>query len=84
MKDTKTIVSVCFKSKYSEEFGGKPYHYFTDIPLNVGDVVKVPTAQGESIAKVYEINVSESCVDERILPNLKTITEFASEEVATA
>lgn len=75
----KSIVSVCFRRKDSEEFGGKAYSYFTELPLSVGDIVKVPTAQGESVAKVHETDIHESKVDERILPLLKTITEYAEE-----
>ncbi len=75
----KMIVSVCFKRKESEEFGGKAYSYYTELPLNVGDVVKVPTAQGGAIAQVCEVNIPESRVDERVLPLLKDITEYAEE-----
>ncbi|NLH02505.1 MAG: hypothetical protein GX488_11655 [Clostridiales bacterium] len=77
MQNTKSIVSVCFKRKDSEEFGGKAYHYFTELPLSVGDIIKVPTAQGDSVAKVCETDIPESKVDERILPLLKTITQLA-------
>lgn len=74
------IIGVNHKSKYSGDFGGKTYNYFTDIELAVGDIVNAPTANGDSIAMVNEINVPESEFDKKILPLLKTITEFAESE----
>ena len=76
----KPIVGVNYKSKYTGDFGGKTYNYFTDIELVVGGIVNAPTANGDSIAMVNEINVSESKIDKRILPLLKTITELAESE----
>ncbi|MEG0778729.1 MAG: hypothetical protein RSE64_08505 [Oscillospiraceae bacterium] len=70
-----TIVSVNYKSKYSDAFGGKAYSYFCDIPVKPGDIVLAPTAAGSSLAQIVEVDVPESRIDERILPLLKTITE---------
>lgn len=75
--ENRSIVSVQYKRKGSDEFGGRAYNYFSAIPVKVGDIVSVPTAQGTSIAQVCEVDVPESKIDERIMPLLKTITEYA-------
>ena len=68
------IVGVKFQSRHNpEEFGGREYSYRSAIELSPGDIVAVPTANGEGVAQVTSVNVPESKVDERILPNLKTI-----------
>jgi len=73
MSQGKTIVSVrYFRIHGGKRFYAKPeYHYYADIPLNVGDVVKAPTAGGYKKARVYKVDVPESKVGERI--HLKTI-----------
>ena len=79
----KRIVGVQFRnskladtSGYGEEhFSGREYNYFTAIDLQVGDFVMVPTSKGESVAKVASVNISESEIDERVLPLLKTIVK---------
>jgi len=72
----KTIVGIKYKSKYSEEFAGRTYNYFCEIPVQVGDIVEAPVGDGISIAMVCEIDVSESIIDERIMLLLKTITKL--------
>lgn len=54
------LVQVQFKSKYGDDYGGRPYTYVADVPLLVGDIVKVPTANGDSDARVCRIDVPES------------------------
>lgn len=76
----RTIISVCYKNKDSGEFGGRAYSYYSDIPAKVGDIVIAPTAKGESVAMVSEIDVPESRIDERVLSLLKTITAYAEKE----
>lgn len=76
----KTIVGVNYKSKYTGEFGGKTYNYFCEIEANVGDIVNVPTANGDSVARICEVDVPDSRIDERIMPIMKTITAFAEEQ----
>jgi hypothetical protein len=67
------IVKVQFQSRYNaKEFYGQEYTYYTEIPLKVGDVVKVPTKFGESTAIVSSINVPESQIA-NIKEHLKTI-----------
>lgn len=68
------IISVKYEDNYEPKtFGGKAYSYYTDIAVEVGDLVIAPTAHGEKIARVSEINIPEYKV-EMIKPYLKTIT----------
>ena len=71
---TSNYVGVQFQSKHNaDEFSGRVYSYKTAIDLSVGDIVVVPTSNGEGVARVSEINVPESRIDERVMPLLKTI-----------
>ena len=54
------IVQVNFKNRYGEGYGGMNYTYIADVPLAVGDIVKVPTKYGDSEAKVCRVNVPEN------------------------
>lgn len=55
------IVQVQFKSLYSKMFVGRAYSYVADIPVQVGDIVKVPTAtNGYLEAKVCRVGVTEA------------------------
>jgi len=66
------IVSVVYQSENDpEEFGSRAYSYYTEISLEVGDLVYVPVKDTTKVAKVVEINISESKIDERY--TLKTI-----------
>ena len=64
--------------KYEDEnnrgvFTGKSYSYYTNLDLNVGDLVEAPTKFGTSIARVSEIDVPEERVKD-IIPLMKEIT----------
>lgn len=59
MNDGTNYVQVQFKSRYRDGFGGAAYTYIADVPLAVGDIVKVPTKFGESDARVCRVNVPE-------------------------
>lgn len=68
-------ISVKYEDNYvSKTFGGKPYNYYTELDLKVGDIVIAPTVSGEKIARVSEINVPEEKI-ESIKPYLKTINQ---------
>ena len=54
------FVQVQFKSRYSGEYGGRAYTYIADVPLEVGDVVTVPTASGDCEARVCRVNIPEA------------------------
>ena len=53
----KKIVGVRFQNSWNEKFSGKAYHYFSVIPLEVGDMVIAPTKNSESIAQVCEVDM---------------------------
>ena len=55
-----SIVQVQFKSRYNDSYGGRAYSYVADVPVSVGDIVKVPTANGDGEAMVFRIDVPES------------------------
>lgn len=68
------IINISYR-KDSGEYGIGKYSYLCEIPdVAVGDVVIAPTSKGDRAAKVVEVDVPESRIDERILPKLKTIT----------
>ena len=67
------IVGVKYQSKYdSQNFEGKMYSYYTNIKLDIGDIVIVPTDYGEKYAIVSRINVLEQEI-EAFKDRLKTI-----------
>lgn len=70
--------------KYEDEhwprtFGGKEYSYYTDLKLEVGDLVEAPTKYGTSIAKVTRIKVPEEEIKD-IIPYIKNITKKINKE----
>lgn len=74
------IVSVKYEDNYTPKvFGGRSYCYYTAIPLQVGDLVVAPTAYGEKIARVSEINIDEWKI-ENIKSFLKLIVEKIDRE----
>lgn len=83
MSQDKTIVSVQYAKRGQPEFAGREYHYYAAIPLKVGDIVDAPVSGNipVSVARVCKVDVSESKVDERILPHLKTIEKLNESEV---
>jgi len=67
------IISVKYEDRYQPKtFSGKAYSYYTKVNLIVGDLVVAPTALGDKIARVSEINIPEYKI-ENIKPYLKTI-----------
>lgn len=69
------IIAVKYEDKFiPQTFGGKSYSYFTIIKLNEGDIVKAPTQNGTSIARVSRVNIPEDEIKD-IKPYMKTITK---------
>ncbi len=69
------IVSVKFQSKKNpEEFSGREYSYFTQIPLEIGDVVVAPTKGGGSAAIVSRTGILESelTIDAKLLRTIES------------
>ena len=68
------IILVKYESEYNPRtFVGKAYSYYTDIKLEVGDIVEVPTCYGLNIARVSKINIPEDEI-EKIKPYMKKVT----------
>ena len=57
------IVKCQFKQNATKDYGGRMYTYTTDLPLKVGDIVRVPAGDGEGIARVTVTDVPEHTVD---------------------
>ena len=70
------IVQVQFKNRYNNTYGGNAYTYYADVPVQVGDIVKVPTQYGDSEARVCRVDVPESEIPVHM--ELKHITESAT------
>ena len=69
------IIAVKYEDKFiPRTFSGKSYSYFTIIKLNEGDIVKAPTQNGASIARVSRVNIPEDEIKD-IKPYMKTITK---------
>lgn len=71
------IVGVQFQNKWNNEFTGRVYSYNCEIPVAIGDIVSVPTANGESTARVCETDIPLERVPLHIRSILKTITKKA-------
>lgn len=69
------IVQVQFKNRHNDRFGGTNYSYIAEVPVSVGDIVRVPTAYGESEAKIVAVDLPESALPRWLNPeSLKRIT----------
>jgi hypothetical protein len=72
--DERKIVSVQFQDKTKPEgFGGRAYTYYSNVELEPGDIIVVPTARGDGIVRVFRTDVKDSEIDERIAPFVRTI-----------
>ena len=75
------IISVKYEDNQEPKtFGGKAYSYYINKKVEVGDLVIAPTAYGDKIARVSEINIPEHKI-EMIKPYLKTITQTIDKEI---
>jgi len=77
------IISVQFKSKKTDAYGGQKYSYFCNIEgVKVGDLVNVPAGKGEGIARVTDINVPEESIYPAIRKIMKSVISIAEEPAA--
>ena len=76
----RTLVGVNYKNEKTGEFDGRTYSYYCELAVKVGDIVIAPTARGDAVARIFEVDVPSNKIDERIEPLLKTITSFAEQE----
>lgn len=80
------IVGVKYEDKFEKKtFTGREYSYYTELDLEVGDIVEVPTRYGKSIAQVTRTNIDKKEI-EKIKDYMKVIdtkldkNEFLKEE----
>jgi hypothetical protein len=67
------IVGVKYEDKFEKKtFSGREYSYYSDIDLEIGDIVEVPTRYGKSIAQVTRTNIDEKEI-EKIKDYMKII-----------
>ena len=68
------IISVKYEDRFMPKtFNGKAYSYITRVNVEIGDLVIAPTAYGDKIARVSEIDIPETRIED-IKQFLKTIT----------
>lgn len=68
------IISVKYEDRFMPKtFNGKAYSYITRVNVEIGDLVIAPTSYGDKIARVSEIDIPETRI-ENIKQFLKTIT----------
>ncbi len=72
------FVKVQFKSRFNDEYGGREYTYIADVPLEVGDIVSVPTSNGDGEARVCRVGVPEAEARGNYLGEFKHITTPAA------
>jgi len=74
------IISVQFKYKKFDTYGGRKYSYFCDIDgVKVGDLVNVPAGKGEGVARVTDINVPEESIYPAIRKIMKSVISIAED-----
>jgi len=76
----KQIVSVNYKKNDANAFDSRKYNYYCTLPVEVGDLVIAPTAKGDRIACVCEVNIPIEQIEVKVLPLLKEITAYADME----
>lgn len=69
------VVAVKYQNRYTGEFEGGEYSYFTDVPLKVGMLVKAPTKYGDRLAKVSKNNVDPMSIPLAIRNAMRTIKQ---------
>lgn len=69
----KSIVTVQYKDRKSDDFKGDEYSYYNEIPLQVGQIVKVPTRFGNTEARVSKINIQPQTIPAMLRKHLKSI-----------
>jgi hypothetical protein len=80
------IVGVKYEDKFEKKtFTGREYSYYTDLDLEIEDIVEVPTRYGKSIAQVTRTDIDKQEI-EKIKDYMKVIdtkldkNEFLKEE----
>lgn len=73
-------VTVRYYKPQLSSYAGMAYTYRTSLPLKAGDKVIAPTKGGDNRAIVLETDVPENSIAPHILPLLREITQYDTEE----
>lgn len=73
-------VTVRYYKPQLSGYAGMAYTYRTSLPLKAGDKVIAPTKGGDNRAIVLETDVPESSIAPYLLPLLREITQYDTEE----
>lgn len=73
-------VTVRYYKPQLKGYAGMAYTYRTSLPLKAGDKVIAPTKGGDNRAIVLETDVPESSIAPYLLPLLREITQYDTEE----
>lgn len=73
-------VTVRYYKPQMKGYAGMAYTYRTSLPLKAGDKVIAPTKGGDNSAIVLETDVPESSIAPYLLPLLREITQYDTEE----
>lgn len=76
-----SIVAVQFQNRDNPgQFSGREYSYFSNVPLEVGDVILAPTKNGTGVVRVCRTDMKDSEIDDRVMPYMRTIEELVRPE----
>lgn len=70
----KQVVTVQFKNKNGEGYGGAEYSYYASVLLEVGQLVNCMTKYGERQARVARVGIDPDNIPEEIRAQLRTIS----------
>lgn len=73
-------VTVRYYKPQLSGYAGMAYTYHTGLPLKAGDKVIAPTKGGDNRAIVLDADIPESSIAPHILPLLREITQYDTEE----
>lgn len=73
-------VTVRYYKPQLSGYAGMAYTYRTSLPLKAGDKVIAPTKGGDNRAIVLETDVPEKSIAPYLLPILREITQYDTEE----
>lgn len=75
------IVSINYKNRQDGGYDSRKYSYMCGLTdIRVGDKVIAPTYKGDREAIIVETDVPLSCIDQDIIPKLRTITKRVKED----
>lgn len=73
-------VTVRYYKPQLSGYAGMAYTYRTGLPLKAGDKVIAPTKGGDNRAIVLDADIPESSIASYLLPLLREITHYDTEE----